>query len=48
LLSLVKNPAGRTAFPVVIAACELVGDFSLLMVLLKAGLYSPQMTPKSG
>lgn len=30
---------------VVIAASELTGDFALLMVLLKSGLYSPQSAP---
>ena len=32
--------------PVVIACCELLGDFALVMVLLKSGLCAPQTAPK--
>jgi hypothetical protein len=28
-----------------IAACELTGDFTLLIVFLKSGLFSPQTAP---
>ena len=48
LLSRAQGHVAATALAVVIAACELVGDFTLLMVLLKSGLYSPQMAAKSG
>lgn len=39
---------GRTHWTwvvVLVAACELAGDFALLMVLLKSGLFSPQTAP---
>jgi hypothetical protein len=29
----------------VIAGCELTGDLSLLMLMLKSGLFSPQTAP---
>jgi formate-dependent nitrite reductase membrane component NrfD len=47
-LSLAQGHVEATALAVVVAACELVGDLTLLMVLLKSGLYAPQMAPKSG
>lgn len=47
LLSLAQGHVEATALAVVVAACELVGDFTLLMVLLKSGLYSPQTAPRS-
>jgi sulfite dehydrogenase (quinone) subunit SoeC len=47
LLSLAQSRLETTALAVVVAACELAGDFALLMVLLKSGLYSPQLAPKT-
>jgi formate-dependent nitrite reductase membrane component NrfD len=47
LLSLAQGHVEANALAVVIAACELAGDFTLLMVLLKSGLYSPQMARRS-
>jgi formate-dependent nitrite reductase membrane component NrfD len=46
LLSLARGHVEASALAVVVALCELVGDFTLLMVLLKSGLYSPQVAPK--
>jgi len=45
LLALVHSRMHATWLVVLIAACELIGDFALLMVLLKAGLFSSQTAP---
>lgn len=45
LLSLVQVWTHWTWVVVLIAACELTGDFALLMVLLRSGLFSPQTAP---
>lgn len=45
LLAIVHSRVQATWLVVLIAACELTGDFALLMVLLKAGLFSPQTAP---
>jgi formate-dependent nitrite reductase membrane component NrfD len=42
LLSVVQNHAHATGFVLLIAACELTGDFTLMMVLLKSGLFPVQ------
>jgi sulfite dehydrogenase (quinone) subunit SoeC len=42
LLSVVQNQVHTTGFVLLIAACELTGDFTLMMVLLKSGLFPPQ------
>jgi len=44
-LSLVHHWMQWTWMVVLVAACELTGDFALLMVLLKSGLFSPQTAP---
>jgi formate-dependent nitrite reductase membrane component NrfD len=45
LLAIVHTRVHATWLVVLIAACELTGDFALLMVLLKSGLFSPQTAP---
>lgn len=45
MLSLVQQQWQGQGLSLVIAGCELTGDFSLLMLLLKSGLFSPQTTP---
>lgn len=45
LLSMVENRVQATWLMVLIAACELTGDFALVMVLLKSGLFPPQTAP---
>lgn len=45
LLSLAHTQLAVRWLMIVIAACELTGDFTLLMVLLKSGLYAPQAAP---
>ena len=45
LLALVHSQMHATWLAILIAACELTGDFALLMVLLKSGLFSPQTAP---
>jgi sulfite dehydrogenase (quinone) subunit SoeC len=45
LLSLVQNHVQATWLVVLIAACELTGDFALVMVLLKSGLFPLQTAP---
>ncbi len=45
LLSVVQNHVQATWLVVLIAACELTGDFALMMVLLKSGLFPPQTAP---
>ena len=42
LLSIVQNHVHATGFVLLIAACELTGDFTLMMVLLKSGLFPLQ------
>jgi formate-dependent nitrite reductase membrane component NrfD len=42
LLSVVQNHVQATWLVVLIAACELTGDFTLVMVLLKSGLFPVQ------
>jgi len=42
LLSVVQNHVQATWLVVLIAACELTGDFTLVMVLLKSGLFPLQ------
>ena len=44
-LSLVQQRVQARELALLIAACELTGDFSLLMVMLKSGLFSPQTAP---
>lgn len=44
-LALVHSRVHATWLVVLIAGCELTGDFALLMILLKAGLFSPQTAP---
>lgn len=44
-LSLVQQQVQARELALLIAACELTGDFSLLMVMLKSGLFSPQTAP---
>jgi len=45
LLSTVQNLAGRPELVILIVLSELTGDFTLVMVLLKSGLFSPQSAP---
>ncbi len=45
LLSLVESRVHAEWLLLVIAACELTGDFTLLLVILKSGLFSPQTAP---
>jgi len=45
LLSIVQNLAGRPELVILIVLSELTGDFTLVMVLLKSGLFSPQSAP---
>jgi len=45
LLSLAKDRVEAQSLVVLIAACELTGDFSLVMLLLKSGLFPPQTAP---
>lgn len=42
LLAVVHSSVHATWLVVLIAVCELTGDFTLLIVLLKSGLFSPQ------
>ena len=44
-LSLVQQQAQTGALALLIAGCELTGDFSLLMLMLKSGLFAPQTAP---
>jgi formate-dependent nitrite reductase membrane component NrfD len=46
LLSIVHDRVQANWLVILIAACELTGDFSLLMVLLRSGLFGPQTAPK--
>jgi formate-dependent nitrite reductase membrane component NrfD len=45
LLSVVQNHVQATGLIVLIAACELTGDFALVMLLLKSGLFPLQTAP---
>ncbi|MFQ5738453.1 MAG: NrfD/PsrC family molybdoenzyme membrane anchor subunit [Acidobacteriota bacterium] len=45
LFSFVHTWTQWTWMIVLVAACELTGDFALLMVLLKSGVFSPQTAP---
>ncbi len=45
LLSAVQPQWQAQGLSLVIAGCELTGDFSLLMLMLKSGLFSPQTAP---
>ncbi len=44
-LSLVQQQAQVRGLALLIAGCELTGDFSLLMLMLKSGLFAPQTAP---
>jgi len=44
-LSLVQQQWQVRGLSLVIAGCELTGDFSLLMLMLKSGLFAPQTAP---
>jgi sulfite dehydrogenase (quinone) subunit SoeC len=44
-LSLVQQQAQGRGLALIIAGCELTGDFSLLMLMLKSGLFAPQTAP---
>lgn len=44
-LSLVQQQAQASGLALLIAGCELTGDFSLLMLMLKSGLFAPQTAP---
>jgi sulfite dehydrogenase (quinone) subunit SoeC len=48
LLSIVENHVQATWLVVLIAVCELTGDFTLVMVLLKSGLFPLQTAPAYG
>jgi formate-dependent nitrite reductase membrane component NrfD len=45
LLSIAHHAVGGPLLVVLIALSELTGDFALVMVLLKSGLFSPQSAP---
>jgi len=45
MFSLVQQQWQARGLSLVIAGCELTGDFSLLMLMLKSGLFSPQTAP---
>ena len=47
-LSVVQQQWQAQGLSLVIAGCELTGDFSLLMLMLKSGLFSPQTAPAFG
>ena len=48
VLSVVQQQSQAQGLSLVIAGCELTGDFSLLMLMLKSGLFSPQTAPAFG
>lgn len=48
VLSVVQQQWQAQGLSLVIAGCELMGDFSLLMLILKSGLFSPQTAPAFG
>ena len=45
LLSLLHNSVQTAWLVLLIAACELAGDFSMMMLMLKSGLFAPQTAP---
>ena len=45
LLSLLHSTLHTSVLIVLIAGCELIGDFSMMMLMLKAGLFSQQIAP---
>lgn len=45
-LSVAQEQVQGRGLAIVIALCELTGDFSLLMLILKSGLFAPQTAPK--
>lgn len=45
LLSLLHNSVQTSWLVLLIAACELAGDFSMMMLMLKSGLFAPQTAP---
>jgi formate-dependent nitrite reductase membrane component NrfD len=45
LLSLVHSTVQTSALVVLIAGCELIGDFSMMMLILKSGLFGQQVPP---
>ena len=47
-LSLVQQQWQVRGLSLLIAGCELTGDFSLLMLMLKSGLFAPQTAPAFG
>ncbi len=47
LLSPLHSTAHSPVHIVLIAGCELIGDFSMMMVMLKSGLFSQQIAPAS-
>jgi formate-dependent nitrite reductase membrane component NrfD len=46
LLSIVHDRVQANWLVILIAACELTGDFSLLMILLRSGSFALQTAPK--
>jgi formate-dependent nitrite reductase membrane component NrfD len=46
LLSLIHERISTTWLMTLIAACELTGDFSVMWLLLKSGLFAPQTAPR--
>ena len=45
LLSLLHSSVQTLWLVLLIAVCELAGDFSMMMLLLKSGLFAPQIAP---
>jgi formate-dependent nitrite reductase membrane component NrfD len=45
MLSLVQRQWPARELSLMVAGCELTGDFSLLMLMLQSGLFSPQTAP---
>jgi formate-dependent nitrite reductase membrane component NrfD len=48
LLWLLHSTLHTSAFVVLIAVCELIGDFSMMMLILKTGLFGQQVAPAYG
>lgn len=48
LLSLLHNSLQTSWLVLLIAACELAGDFSMMMLMLKSGLFAPLTAPAYG
>ncbi|MGH9640972.1 MAG: hypothetical protein ACRD3Q_00960, partial [Terriglobales bacterium] len=44
-LSLVQQHVQARGLALLVAGCELTGDFSLLILMLKSGLFAPQTAP---